>query len=83
MYQNGQFFELFVAMMVGMMLSRVAAIRECARLWREEQSRAIDVRDVARAKHAEKCALRFEDYLAEVMHRSAPKANAAGGGGSR
>jgi hypothetical protein len=64
---------------MGMMLRRVAAIRECARLWREEQSRAIDVGDVARAKHAEKCALRFEDYLAEVMARTAPQTSAAGG----
>jgi hypothetical protein len=70
-------------MIVGMMLRRFNAVRECARLWREEQSRAIDIGDVARAKQAEKCAQRFDDYLAEVRPRVARKVNVAASGSSR
>jgi hypothetical protein len=46
-------------------MRRRFAIRECARLWREEQSLAIDKGDVARAAHAEKCARRFDECLTE------------------
>ena len=46
----------------GVMPRPIAAIRECARLWREEQARAIDSGDAARAAHAEKCAQRFDEY---------------------
>jgi len=45
-------------------LDRLAAIRECAWRWREEQSRAIDEGDAVKAARAEKCAHRFEAYLA-------------------
>lgn len=44
---------------------RVIVIRECARRWREKQSQAIDQGDAIKAMHAEKCAHRFEEYLAE------------------
>jgi hypothetical protein len=63
-------------------MRRRFAIRECARLWREEQSRAIDKGDVARAAHAEKCARRFDEYLAEEQPRSTGSANSAAGGAS-
>jgi hypothetical protein len=46
----------------GIMQRPLPAIRECARLWREEQARAIDRGDAARAAHAEKCAQRFDEY---------------------
>jgi hypothetical protein len=49
----------------------LAALGECTRLWREEQSRAIDAGDAAWATHAENCAQRFEAYL--VQGRRTPR----------
>jgi hypothetical protein len=71
--------------MIEAMRSKILAIRECARLWREEESRAIDMGDAARAAYAEKCAQRFDEYLpAEQSHSTRPRtrSRARGGGGS-
>jgi hypothetical protein len=59
------------------MLRRLFAIHECARCWREEQSRAIDERDLVRAVHAEECAERFEAYLSQGQIRTTRGANPA------
>ncbi len=63
-------------------MRRRFAIRECARLWREEQSRAIDNGDAARAAHAEKCARRFDEYVEEEQPPGAGRANSRAGGAS-
>jgi hypothetical protein len=59
----------------------LAVLNECTRLWREEQSRAIDAGDAIRAAHAEKCAQRFEAYLVQgrrIPYREATARHATG-----